>query len=320
MTDSSDIRRHNILRILDMLWRSGTYTKHQIAAETGLSQATCNTLLNVLHEQNAVLEKKARQSTVGRSVSEYTFNETYKPFLTVRFDMIRQKIHLQICLCALNGKILSRSGGIYDHLHLETLMDHIQRALDQYAGISMLVIGTPSMVDHGILRFCDIPELENAPLAEAIRSITDIPYIIENDMTYKALGYAGRNREKVTTLAYFPSGVRPAATTIQRGTIISGAHGFAGMIGFLPDTSVFGYESIIQNLVSTIVLLDPDVLVLSGDRIKPADIGTIRSQCSQYIPEAYMPRFEYMEDLDDFYEAGMLEKARHSKGAWNDRN
>lgn len=54
MTTSSDIRKANKKRIYKLMLNRKSYTKQQISAMTGLSVATCNTLLNDM-ESNGIL-------------------------------------------------------------------------------------------------------------------------------------------------------------------------------------------------------------------------------------------------------------------------
>ena len=54
MITSSDIRKANKKRIYKLMLNHESYTKHQISVMSGLSVATCNTLLNDM-ESDGVL-------------------------------------------------------------------------------------------------------------------------------------------------------------------------------------------------------------------------------------------------------------------------
>ena len=55
--------------------------KQSIAADTGLSVATCNTLLNELERSGEVYSQKYQLNGVGRSTSVYQINEDYESIL-----------------------------------------------------------------------------------------------------------------------------------------------------------------------------------------------------------------------------------------------
>lgn len=66
MIDTSDVRKMNMNAIRSVMWRGGEHTKQSIAADTGLSVATCNTLLNELERNNEVFSQKFQLNGVGR--------------------------------------------------------------------------------------------------------------------------------------------------------------------------------------------------------------------------------------------------------------
>ena len=71
MTDTSEIRKQNKTLIMNVIRSGEEYTKQQISLETGLSVATCNTLLNALAEENRVIGEKRQLNDVGRNTVVY---------------------------------------------------------------------------------------------------------------------------------------------------------------------------------------------------------------------------------------------------------
>ena len=87
MIDSSDVRKINVNLIRSVMWRGGEHTKQSVAMDTGLSVATCNTLLNELEKSGEILSEKRQLNGVGRSTSMYRINESYESMLCIRFDL-----------------------------------------------------------------------------------------------------------------------------------------------------------------------------------------------------------------------------------------
>lgn len=78
MKDSADIKWAN-KSLIRVLLRSGSaYTKQQIALQTGLSVASCNTYLNEMEAAGEVLGESRRLHDVGRSSVLYKLNERYE--------------------------------------------------------------------------------------------------------------------------------------------------------------------------------------------------------------------------------------------------
>lgn len=97
MIDTSDVRKMNMNAIRAVMWRGGEHTKQSIAADTGLSVATCNTLLNELERSGEVYSQKYQLNGVGRSTSVYQINEDYESILCVRIDLDSEGNRLLLC-------------------------------------------------------------------------------------------------------------------------------------------------------------------------------------------------------------------------------
>ena len=85
MKNSSDIRKENKKRIYRLMLDGKHYTKQQAAAGTGLSVATCNTLLNDLQMHKIVSGEKRQLGEVGRSSVLYRIREEHESYLAIHF-------------------------------------------------------------------------------------------------------------------------------------------------------------------------------------------------------------------------------------------
>ena len=294
MKNSADIRRDNKKSIYRFLLedrgavrtsrtmqqpegeRLRQYTKQEVAAATGLSPATCNTLLNDMERAGIVQGGRKKAGDVGRSSVLYQIREDHEHYLAL-YVYVEHGKKIAVCtLLSAAGNVWAREEEACDLLDYTRLVDIIFRMTQRYGLPAQIIVGVPGIAEGGVIRHCDIPELEGEPLKRRLEEGFSIPVAMETDMHFKAYGYYRRNGrdDEVITLAYFPSHVLPGTATIHRGTIISGSSGFAGMTGFLPS-DVSREEQLellnpkdclpflVQSLSAVIVLVNPGKIVLT---------------------------------------------------------
>ena len=192
-------------------------------------------------------------------------------------------------------------------------------------------MGTPSVADKGWIRHCDLPEFDNVPVVEILEKKFHFPVHLENDMHYKVYGYYLKecSREDTVTILNYPSHVLPGMGTVVEGKVIKGWNQFAGMVGFLPygvsrkeqiDRLVLGsyLPFLSKGAASVIPLLNPRILVFTGDLVEEEHIEKIRKYCAKTVPEAYLPEFVRVPDITEYYFAGMFERAVEER--WRTRS
>lgn len=322
MNNSADIRKDNKKAIYQLMLDGKAYTKQQVAAGTGLSLATCNTLLNDLLNQGIVTGNDKISGEVGRSSVLYQIKEDHESYLAIHFFVEHGKKYVETLLFSATGKILAKEKQTYlkvDYAQIERIIENV---ISTAINLSQIIIGTPSIAEHGIIRYCDIPELENVPLKTNLEERFGIKVAMENDMHHKAYGYCKKtnHEDAVITLGYFPSHILPGTVTIHKGMIIRGANSFAGMTGFLPyDVSrntqleMLSPETCVpfieKAIGAIIVLLNPDTIVLTGDLISEHVLEMIKNACEENLPKEYMPQFLIVDHFDEYYYEGMYQLA-----------
>ncbi|PIH04177.1 hypothetical protein [Clostridium combesii] len=327
MKNSADIRKFNIYKIQRILWNGGEHTKQQIAIDTGLSVATCNTLLNDMEKSGEVIGNKKRIQEVGRSTITYQVNESYESILCISFELIKGKKSLKRIVLSPLGNILSYTEKFYKILDYCVIKENISEMISTYSNISQIMIGTPSVAEHGIIKHCDIEELENQKIVEEIESCFKIPVYLENDMHFKIYGYYKKEGvpNDIITIVNFPSNVLPGTASIHAGTIIKGKNKYAGMLGFLPfginrkdEVSLKDIEIdmylISKSIAYIIAIINPNIIVFTGDLFDEDIVEYIKNECLNTIPEEYMPEFLFIEDINTYYLEGMYQKSLDLKG------
>ena len=326
MNNSTDIRKENKKKIYHFMLDRQSRTKQQVAVGTGLSIATCNTLLNDMVAQGIISTGTKLQGEVGRSAILYQVNDDHECYLAIQFYVVQKTKWIESIVFSATGNILSKVTQKYDVVDYKQVEMIIADYVTGNPQLSQIIIGTPSIAEHGIIKHCDIPELENVPMKENLEKRFSLPVAMENDMHHKAYGYYIKtgNQDDVISLGYFPSHVLPGTATIHKGTIIQGANSFAGMTGFLPyDVSredqldMLKPETCIsfvaKSIYAIIVLLNPSIIVLTGDLINEVMLAKVVEKCREDIPLEYMPKFSIVDSFDEYYYEGMYQLAVNRK-------
>lgn len=322
MGSSADIRKENKKTIYRFMLDGKQYTKQQVSVGTGLSVATCNTLLNDMQRQGILSGGEKLLGEVGRSSTLYQIISDHESYLAVHFYMEQGKRLIETIVFSAAGKILFQEKQTTEYANAGRIEEMAAKAIGQHLSISQIIVGTPSIAEYGIIKHCDIPELEHVPLKEKLEDRFGIEVSMENDMHYKAYGYYKKNGnpDEVITLGYFPAHILPGTVTVHKGTIIKGANSFAGMTGFLPyhmsrKEQLARLEPgtciplIAQSLCAVIVLLNPGLIVLTGSLIDEGMLETVKQRCGVDIPQEYMPKFRIVDSFDPYYYEGMYQTA-----------
>lgn len=330
MIDSSDVRKININLIRSVMWKGGEHTKQSVSVNTGLSVATCNTLLNEMEQNGELLSRKCQLNGVGRSTSIYRINESYECILCVRFDLVSDGSRILWCdVLSMLGTKLFQKQQSYQRMEAELIVEEIEGVISTFPGISCILVGTNGIVDNGVIRMSDIPELEGAHLLNMVREKAgDRPVHMAYDCQFRAYGaYKKANcTHETLTLMFCVKNVLPGTASVVNGMIVNGRNGFAGMTGYMPydmdraeqirliAEKPAGLALIAQAVVSVITVLNPDVVVFAGNVIDAAAADRVRNLCEEYLPKDVIPDFCVAEDgSDSYYLEGMYQKALEIK-------
>lgn len=328
MIDSTDVRKTNLGLIRKVLWEGGEHTKQTMAKDTGLSVATCNTLLNELEASGEITGTKAQLNGIGRSTVVYSLNEEYESILCVSFDLnsTDSRVLTAVVLTMLGNQVY-RDAKHLDILTNDDIKDVIKTCISLYPNVSGIMVGTNGVVDNGILRMTDIPEMEGSHISDAVKEAAgDIPCHITYDCQYRAYGaYTSKGFTKGTmTLFYCLKNVVPGSASIINGHVINGRNGFAGMTGYIPFGTDIEHvnrqiaegkpEGIAKAIVAIISTINPEEIVFAGNVIDSSYLEKISAAVKEMIPEVFIPRFSIAENYgNDYYLEGMYQKAKELK-------
>ena len=326
MKDSAAMKRENKTQIRRLLRSGKSYTKQQIALQTRLSVASCNTYLNEMEAAGEVTGEKQKLRDVGRNAMVYRLNEDYESILCLYFALIQGVKSVTTAVLSPTGRILYQRARQFEPLDAAAIDQEAAVAFQHFSNISQIIVGTPSIAENGVIRHRDIPELENIPLKAMLETEFRRPVFLANDMHYKVYGYYRQEQisNKIVTLVNYPSGVLPGTATVHKGTLLTGRNLFAGMVGFLDYGMSLEQQIqmlhrpaaeplIIQASIALISILNPHLLLFTGDLLQESDLERIRTACRTCIPEEYMPDFVFIPGTDQYYLMGMYWKAMDIK-------
>ncbi len=327
MATTNEVRSQNVAQIRRVLWRGGLFSKKDIASELGLSVATCNTLLNEMAAAGEVVAEPHRTGCAGRGGLCYRAAEDCATIVAADVDLQGDERVVRAQLLSLTGAVLESRRVVLPYLDAGILVEQLAQACDLRSNVRKIVLGVPGTVCGGVVDHCDAAELDGADVAKAVAERIGLPIHIENDMHLKASGYAHEHcREgELATLANFPPHVLPGTATVHAGEPIRGAHGFAGMVGFLPYTengAPINRDRLIELLgpatcrplvahavTSLCAVLNPDVVVLTGGLLDASCAKWLRDECARTLPEEFLPRLRFEQDFDRYYRVGMHQTA-----------
>ena len=326
MKDSACMKRENKSQIRKLLRSGKSYTKQQIALQTGMSVASCNTYLNEMAKTGEVIGKKQKLHEVGRNAMIYTLNEDYESILCLSFAFIQGVKAITTAVLTPTGQLLHREIRQFNLLDAAAVKKEAAAAFQRFPNISQVIVGTPSIAENGVIRHSDIPELENTHLKDILEEAFQKPVFLANDMHFKVYGYYRQEQisDKIITLVNYPSGVLPGTATVHKGMLLTGRNLFAGMVGFLDYGMSLEQQIqmlhrptaeplIIRASIALISILNPHLLLFTGDLLRSSDLERIFTACRACIPEEYMPDFEFIPSTDQYYLMGMYWTAMDRK-------
>lgn len=318
MKDSTSIKRENKRQIRKLLICGESYTKQQIAFQTGLSVASCNTYLNEMETTGEVLGEKQKLHDVGRNAVVYKLNEDFESILCVYFEWIQGIKSITTAVFSPTGRLLSQTVHQYEPLDASVIEQEVAESVERFPNVSQIMVGTPSIAENGVIRHSDILELENVPLKALLEEKFHRPVFLANDMHYKVYGYYRQEQisDKIVTLINYPSGVLPGTATVHKGVLLTGKNLFAGMVGFLDYGMSLEQQIkqlhrptaeplIVQAAIALISILNPHLLLFTGDLLQENDLNHIYTACQKCIPKEYMPDFVFLPSTKEYYLKGM---------------
>lgn len=284
-----------------------------LARATGLSIATCSTLIHELAKADEIVELAA-ESQGGRPARRYAYNVNHSLVATVMFRTTGEAAEIRHSVR--NGAGASLEDGLepFSSFSLEIVNTLFTRLMKKYPNIKAASLSIPGIVCDGEIEACDIEGMAGLNPERHVADTFGLRTISENNMNLAAMGFYSLHAGEIASglvYAAFHLNQLPGMGIVVNGSLVKGKSAFAGEVGVIPHAVARSggkkareREQLISHMaaiaVSAIAMINPDVFVLTGHLATPDLHDPVRARCLEHIDERHLPRFvvrpEYEED------------------------
>jgi predicted NBD/HSP70 family sugar kinase len=233
------LRELNDRAALDLLLAEGPLTRAQLSERTGVSKVTVSQMLARLEERGLVMIAGEQAGGRGPNAALYSVvpSSAYVAGLYVESDLVSAAI------ADVTGTRVAElsidPNGADDPVDLvrAAIGQACERAGIELSALAAVVIGSPGVLDPrtGAPRLAvDLPTWQEGVL-EGLRTVLDIPVLIENDVNLAATAERIDGAAAgVDDFALVWLGIGLGLATVLDGQVRRGVGGAAGEIGWMP--------------------------------------------------------------------------------------
>lgn len=294
-------------------------TKPELAAKTGLSVVTVNSLIAEMVESGEVLQGESVPSNGGRPSAQYIYNENYSLAVIIYGQQENSNNLIRLLVVNLYGEILERKSEYYTNITVDCFDPWIEEMIIKYAGVSMIAFGLPGEEENQVILLNDYPDIIGDVFLKHYQEKYKVPVIYENDVNASVSGYYFRHMKPLQQNMvgiYVPRIYNPGAGILIRGEIYHGAKNFAGEFKFIPmpypwkELDYSNKQQVSENLGRLLVMysciIAPDQFVLYGDFWTQEIKEGILEYAGDLLQDQFHPRITFSEEYDKDFETGMI--------------
>ena len=336
ISNVNQVKNHNVALIKNTLKSIESGTKNTVSQLTGLSVATCNTILNELALTGEIIETASAAPTIGRPPKSYRFNESFAYVLCL-FTFEEGEFTLNSAVTDLLGTIITDDTKSYPKITTKVILEYIAEKIEEEPRIRYISLGISGFYYNNKVQSSGIADINGVDLKSIIEEEFGLPCTIENDTNAMAFGvysYADRLAEcreenkNIALLAYF-KGRSPGSGIIIDGSIHIGNTSFAGEVSHLVFKNIaspidldhfvdeeehpFPAENVLESASTCLVALtctvNPDTVVFTGEAMNDDMLIDIRKEAEKYIPCEHIPHLVYGSDVRKYYFWGLCAEA-----------
>ncbi len=308
----NSIKEQHLNDVRQALISMKSATKPQLAAQTGLSVVTINSLVKILLENGEITEEEQTVANGGRPAAVYSLNRNYK--LALVFGTREQGGRDCVTASVINiCDELVEPEQQFSDLSIENLDFSIRYYTRKYSAIRLIAFALPAKERDGKLVFCDYKELDGFPLRDYISEHYHLPCVIENDIRISVLGYFLKNpslEARVMAGIYFPQKYSVGVGLLVNGNLYQGAGGIASEIEYLPAFADICWKerTLEQNieLIKTVcVMYNPDTALLYDEFLTEENARAIEKAFEEGAYRYFKPRFILVSEMEEYYMYGL---------------
>jgi len=324
INNTSLVKKTNISLIRNHLRKVHLATRTEVAHATGLSIATCKNLLNEMLSTGEVFKDEEKESNGGRPATQYRYNEDFIKVACIGISFDASIKTLRSIVANSFGDAIEETIQIHNQITYDTVNTSLERMIDKYPDIQAVTISIPGECYDGIVRFCDIKELQGAPLETGLAEKYNVKINVEGITQLIAYGYYQTHTElamKNMAVILAPQNLYLGAGIIVGGQLIRGDKSMAGEISFIATDipreealKRMADETFLMNALTTattaiISVINPTKIVITGGAVKSDMHDILYQKCHDIIPDVFMPEIEIRPDTEKFFVTGIINMA-----------
>lgn len=301
-----------------------------LAKLVDLSVATCVKIVGGLVESGEIEEVGERDSRGGRPARHYRFNPGHSLIAALILRVTEKAEYIDYFIADANGTLLHSGRTAPAPLDIDAIDSLLESLKKDYPSLKAVSVSIPGTVTEGVIGPADAPALVGVHIEDHIRKRHNLGTSVENDMNFAALGYYRCNLSSDgLDFAYllFPRGGPAGGGLVINDKLVRGKSGFAGELSYLTPTAQRGHskrilsmsrvdreyvEYVARMVTAVTVLINPAVIVLSGDNLEEDAHSAILSACVKDIPAEHLPEIIIKQDYNDDCLTGMIVQALSS--------
>lgn len=321
--NTPDVKQMNMEKIRKEIMRTDKCTKAEIARRTGLSVATCNSIINEMLEKKELILSEQANSPMGRPAALYEYDHNFQHVLGVAVHS-GGKDFVEYAIGDAVGNVIKREHAEERVITDDSIAELIRMEIEQDPLIRCVSVGIPGVIDKGRIALCDISELNDVMLEEELKERFGVDCVVYNDMDLITRGVYEKRNSKDAGLAVilFPAygTAFVGAGFAINGRVLRGSTHFSGELSYVAEA--FGYtrsemlevrndpmkylQYIAQTIVVAIATFDPVEIILMGKEFRSERIAQIRAACTKIIPPSHVPEMSGEDDVNGAYISGLM--------------
>lgn len=317
----NEVKNHNVSLVINTLSSIPYGTTNTISKITGLSIATCNTILNELLEKELILLRETEMPPAGRPPKVFKFNKNFSYILCVypTYESGVKKINYAVT--NLLGDIVSQSCLVFDYITYDVIERIIKDRITEESKINTICFGIPGYYFKSKIQSCGIEELNGCDIINNLKNSFDCNVYAENDMNAMAYGIYNHSEDfsedmnDLVLISFFKDR-GTGSSIILNGRIISGTTNFAGEINYLPytnndvvnvtnDTKDRLIDFAINAVCIYTSIINPSRIFFTGENINDSMLSKIKNGAKAFIPPEHLPELFYGNNFHNYYVLGL---------------
>nr|QOV08988.1 ROK family protein [uncultured Micrococcales bacterium]QOV09029.1 ROK family protein [uncultured Micrococcales bacterium] len=291
-----DVRQHNLSTVLRLVRLSGTISRSQLTAATGLNRSTISDLVAELEERGLAVETEALVSSgVGRPSLMVSASDN-----VVAFAVHPEVDATTVGAVTLSGRVIAKERVLMPHspkprdseLTAAKLISKISAELDskyRVAGVGVAVPGQVRVSD-GVIRYAPQLAWVEAAFGPELSQLTRLPVYLDNDASIGCMAERNFGSAKgfsdVVFLFAGSGGIGGGA--IVDGKQLRGTSGYGGELGHVRISSstqrdFSGFEGTLEALVRRDDLLELFKLFGATDEELDREIQTVKTAAARDV-------------------------------------